>query len=70
MNINEEIYKEISTKTNIHADRVESACRSMFEFISDTMEQGELKAVRLPYFVLVWCKPNRIKKLKERGIIK
>lgn len=68
MSINDEIYKEIAIESGVHKDKVEEACRSMFEFITETMEANKLQAVRLPYFVLVWCKPNRLKKLREKGM--
>lgn len=63
MTLNDEIYKEIAKELGIHRDKVEEMCRAQFEFISNTMEEGQFKAVRLPYMGIFRCKPERLKKL-------
>lgn len=63
MTVNDEIYKEVAKELGIHRDKVEEACRAQFEFVSELMEEGAYRAIRLPYLGIFRCKPERLKKL-------
>jgi nucleoid DNA-binding protein len=63
MQINDEIYRQIAKEQNIKLDDVEDVCKSMFSFIYDIMDTHTYQPIRLPYFGVFMCKPERLKKL-------
>ena len=69
MDSNEEIYKEIAVDRGMDKESVKDVCTSMFEFVAHTIEKGDYEAVRLPYFGIWRVKPERVEKLKERGLL-
>lgn len=57
----------LAVKYNLEEDIVNKIVRSQFEFVKDTMEEGEFESVHLHYFGKFCIKPNRLKMLLENG---
>lgn len=62
-----DLIKQLSVKYNLSEDIIEKVIRSQFEFVKDTMEEGEFKSVHLHYFGKFCVKPNRLKRLLDNG---
>lgn len=61
------IVSELSIKYNLPEEVIIKIIRSQFEFVKDTMEEGEFESVHLHYFGKFCVKPNRLKILIENG---
>lgn len=46
----DDIVRQLSVKYNLPEEIVNKIIRSQFEFVKDTMEEGEFEAVHLHYF--------------------
>jgi len=65
----DQIIAKIAAKTNQPEEVVEKLIRSQFDFIADTMREGNGESVRLQYFGIFGVKQKskeRIDKLYER----
>jgi len=63
----EKIYSILSNKFDLDEEVIERVTRSQFQFVTNTMEQGEFQSVRLHHLGVVGCKPARLKELQERN---
>lgn len=64
----DKIVKTLAAKYGLDEDVIEKVIRSQFNFVANTMQQGEFQSVHLHYFGKFCVKPNsisRINKLKE-----
>lgn len=61
------IVQQLAVKYNISEEIIKKVTRSQFEFVKDTMEEGEFESVHLHYLGKFCVKPNRLKKLFEHG---
>ena len=63
------IIRNLAIKYKLDEDVIEKVIRSQFNFVANTMQQGEFQSVHLHYFGKFAVKPNsieRINKLKEK----
>lgn len=67
MDLQYNLRRDVAKQLNVDMDSVERISRSLFEFVALKMEEGELAAVRLPYFGLFHCKPRRVEALIADG---
>lgn len=66
-NIISDISKELTVKYDLSEEIIERIIRSQFEFIKDTMEEGEFKSVHLHYLGKFAIKPKRLETLLSNG---
>lgn len=66
-NIIGDISKELTIKYDLSEELIEKVIRSQFEFIKDTMEEGEFKSVHLHYLGKFCVKPKRLETLLNNG---
>lgn len=69
MTHSEKIHKQLSEEFKLPRQQVEEACLSMFGLVTELMERGDMQPIRLPYLGIWKCKPERIAKLKEKGLL-
>lgn len=69
MTINDDIKNKIAGKLGLRKYQVDDAVSSIFDFLVEHMESGDLTPIRMQYLGLWQCKPERIKKLKEKGLL-
>lgn len=65
----QEIISRISAELDIDYYVVEKAIRTQFEFVKETMEQGQdngFRAVQLQYFGKFAVKPTRLEVMQKR----
>ncbi len=67
MNLHEKIYKHLSKKYNLDVATVERICRSQWDFVMKTMENGDKESVRLKYFGIFGVKAKRVEYLNQRN---
>lgn len=60
-----EIENNISEELGIRRPIVQAIIRSQFDFVRDVMEDGQFRAVHLPYFGKFCVKPNRLEYLEK-----
>lgn len=65
MDLQYNLRRDTAKQLGLDLDQVERATRSLFEYVAEKLEEGQLTAVRLPYFGLFFCKPERVRKLIE-----
>lgn len=63
----EKIIRQVAADMNLAYEEVERIVESQFQFVADTMAEGNFEAVRLPLFGLFHAKEERIKYLKKYG---
>ena len=56
---------EIAKELGISPSLVQKIVKSQFEFLRNTMEQGEFETVRLPFLGKFMVKPYRLQKVNE-----
>ena len=66
---NDKIYNQVGEELGIKSSKAKEAVQSMFDFLVFHMETGDLSPIRMQYLGLWQCKPGRIAKLKERGLL-
>lgn len=59
------IIAKIAREEGIEESEVRKIVYSQFELVANTMEEGEFKAVRIPYFGVFKAKPERIAYVKN-----
>lgn len=64
--MNDKIISILSAKYNLDPEIIERVIRSEFQFVKDTMEQGEFESVRLHHLGVFGVKPKRLKDLQEK----
>lgn len=55
----------LSDKYKLDPEVIERIIRSEFQFVHDTMEQGNFESIRLHHWGVYGVKPNRLKQLNE-----
>lgn len=70
MTINEKISRKIADDLDLNIPQVEKCIKSIFDFLTNSMEEGDLRPIRMQYLGIWECKPLRVKKLKEKGYLK
>ena len=63
--MNSKIIKELADRFNTDEEVIERVIRSQFEFVKDTIEQGEFQTVRLHHFGAFRAKPAKLAKIKD-----
>jgi len=58
--MNQKILTVLASKYNLDEEVIERVIRSQFEFVRDTMEQGEFQAIRLHHLGVFGVKPRRV----------
>ena len=58
-NLHDKIYRELAKKLGIPFEKVEKVCRTQWEFVMKTIEEGEKKSVRLKYLGIFGVKAKR-----------
>ena len=61
------IIQQLAVKYDLSEDIVNKIVRSQFEFVKDTMEEGEFESVHLHYFGKFAIKPKRLESLINNG---
>lgn len=69
MTVNDKIKNEIAVDLELKKIKIDEAVQSMFDFLVSHMESGDLTPIRMQYMGLWQCKPTRVAKLKERGLL-
>ena len=70
MTVNDKIYTEIAQRQHITKAKVEEVVKSMFQFLVEQFNSGEHNTpIRMQYMGIWQCKPARVEKLKEKGLI-
>lgn len=64
--MNDKIISILSAKYNLDPEIIERVIRSEFQFVKDTIEQGEFESVRLHHLGCFGVKPKRLKDLQKR----
>lgn len=64
--MNDKIISILSAKYNLDPEIVERIIRSEFQFVKDTMEQGEFESVRLHHLGVFGVKKKRLEDLQKR----
>lgn len=64
--MNQKIITILAAKYNLDEEVIERVIRSEFEFVRDTMEQGEFQSIRLHHLGCFAVKPKRLETLQER----
>jgi nucleoid DNA-binding protein len=70
MTINERIHKEVAREVGVRIQDVDKIVKSMFDMLTDAMEESDLRPIRMQYLGIWECKPLRVEKLKEKGYFK
>lgn len=70
MTVNEIINNRIANELGLKNPEVEKVIKSMFNMLTTSMEDGDLRPIRMQYLGLWECKPLRVEKLKEKGYLK
>jgi nucleoid DNA-binding protein len=63
--IKEKLIKEIKDEMGGTTKELRSIIESQFEYVAYRMGKGEFEGIRLPYFGLFHCNPNRVKNLNH-----
>lgn len=61
----DKIYQDIADKLNITEKQVKKAVEHQFQFVHNTIKEGNFDAVRLPYFGVFKVKPRRLEHLRD-----
>lgn len=62
----ESIYSILAAKYNLDQEIIEKITRSQFEFVANTIEQGEFQSIRLHHFGVFGVKPKRLENLNKK----
>lgn len=69
MTISERIQGEIAEEKGVNKPKVTEAITAMYKYLVSHMESGDLTPIRIQYMGLWQCKPYRVMKLKEKGLL-
>lgn len=64
--MNQKILTLLAIKYNLSEEVIERVIRSEFEFVRDTIEQGEFESVRLHHLGVFGVKKKRLEDLQKR----
>ena len=61
----EKIVKTLAAKYELDEDVIEKVIRSQFNFVANTIQQGEFQSVHLHYLGKFCVKPNSLKRIND-----
>lgn len=64
--MNDKIISILSEKYNLDPEIIEKVIRSQFNFVVDTMQEGNFESIHLHHLGKFAVKPNRLKQLNEQ----
>lgn len=59
------LYLKLAAKFNLDPEVIEKITRSEFEFIANTIEQGEYQSIRLHHLGVFGVKPKRLEQFNK-----
>lgn len=61
----ENIYSKLSVQFDLDNEVIERIIRSEFDFVADTIEQGEFQSIRLHHLGVFGVKPKRLEQFNK-----